>query len=472
MDHKTFIEKRKALAIAPAGHGKTHAITDCMTQILGRQLILTHTHAGVASLRDKLKKQNISSKAYNLETITSYAQAIVQNFYTGKDIPPPESGKTYYAFLIEKATSLLNKKPIKDVIAATYKGLFVDEYQDCTISQHTFIMKLSDILSTRIFGDPLQGIFGFSEALVDLNDKEQMGDFLEDRITLSTPYRWRGVNENLGETLKSIRVELESTDSVDLSKYRLGMELIIAPEADLYNGQRDYHKKIISLLNDESILIIDPDSTSVTPRIKKISSFQNRIRLIESIDDKSFYDIAKKIDLISTEDSPSKKIRDLIAELLSPDSIINQWFDSNGLKSFKKEEKRQAIQKVKESLDDFSQSRDISKIPLILKGVEKLPNIKSYRKELFKVICSAIYFAKENNVTVYEAVVVIRNKTRRAGRKVIGRCIGTTLLTKGLEFDTVVVLNAQKFDKKNFYVALTRARKKLVVFANQNVLSF
>ncbi|MFV1977526.1 MAG: hypothetical protein ACC651_17435 [Candidatus Scalindua sp.] len=43
------------------------------------------------------------------------------------------------------------------------------------------------------------------------------------------------------------------------------------------------------------------------------------------------------------------------------------------------------------------------------------------------------------------------------GRKIKGKCIGTTLLTKGLEFDTVAILNARKFDcPKNLYVALTR----------------
>jgi DNA helicase-2/ATP-dependent DNA helicase PcrA len=47
----------------------------------------------------------------------------------------------------------------------------------------------------------------------------------------------------------------------------------------------------------------------------------------------------------------------------------------------------------------------------------------------------------------------IRNIKRRIGRKISGRCTGTTLLTKGLEFDTVAVLDAHKFKcLENFYV--------------------
>jgi len=37
-----------------------------------------------------------------------------------------------------------------------------------------------------------------------------------------------------------------------------------------------------------------------------------------------------------------------------------------------------------------------------------------------------------------------KNILRRIGRKIFGKCMGTTLLTKGLEFDTVVILNAHK----------------------------
>ena len=59
------------------------------------------------------------------------------------------------------------------------------------------------------------------------------------------------------------------------------------------------------------------------------------------------------------------------------------------------------------------------------------------------------------------------------GRKIEGRCIGTTLLTKGLEFDTVILYEAHKFvDEKNFYVAISRARKKLVLITSAPKIQF
>ena len=54
---RDFISKRKSLLIAPAGCGKTYTIAECLKYTEGLHLILTHTHAGVASLKKKLKKK-------------------------------------------------------------------------------------------------------------------------------------------------------------------------------------------------------------------------------------------------------------------------------------------------------------------------------------------------------------------------------------------------------------------------------
>ena len=76
------------------------------------------------------------------------------------------------------------------------------------------------------------------------------------------------------------------------------------------------------------------------------------------------------------------------------------------------------------------------------------------------------------NTSVSDAMIDQRNRIRRSGRKVKGKCLGTTLLTKGLEFDTVAILDAHNFDcPKHLYVAITRACKKLVIFTENTTLS-
>jgi len=108
----------------------------------------------------------------------------------------------------------------------------------------------------------------------------------------------------------------------------------------------------------------------------------------------------------------------------------------------------------------------------ILKEIKKLKGINCTRLELFYDLCKALEQAEHKGISVYEAMKEIRNIKRRMGRKVNGRCIGTTLLTKGLEFDTVAVLDAHNFKcPKNFYVAITRACRRLIIFTNNKILS-
>jgi len=88
----------------------------------------------------------------------------------------------------------------------------------------------------------------------------------------------------------------------------------------------------------------------------------------------------------------------------------------------------------------------------------------------------SIYISLENahfsGSTVLEAMKNHRNTIRKMGRKLYGKCIGTTLLTKGLEFDTVIVLDADNFkDSKNLYVALSRCSKRLIVVSNKSKLN-
>lgn len=72
-----------------------------------------------------------------------------------------------------------------------------------------------------------------------------------------------------------------------------------------------------------------------------------------------------------------------------------------------------------------------------------------------------------------EATINQGNRIRRAGQNVEGKCLGTTALTKGLEFDTVAILDAHSFTyPKNLYVALTRASKKLIIFSKTLTLTF
>lgn len=469
INYTEFVSRPKSMVVAPAGYGKTHAIAECLIYTKGKQLILTHTHSGVASLKEKIQARNISYNQYRVETITGFAQKYVIAFYCGNDIPEQDDGGAYYTFILEKAKNLFEITPIRDVIKATYSGMFVDEYQDCTIKQHDLIKVLAGILPTRILGDHLQGIFDFKgEVLIDFDNN--LKDF-EKFPDLSEPWRWKKENPDLGECLKKIRDILENKRSVDLNLYQPHIEVLQINENDKYTSGSDYNKKIWSLIKKDNVLIVHPNSTNLNVRKDFISRFNNAFMLVEAIDDKDFYEFSRRFDNINSNNT-YKIIYDLIPDLFNGNTSRDVWFNKNGAKRKTSESDRNAIKPIYEDIEKIKQIPSLLAISKMLRKIRNLTNMKCYRRELFCDLCRALEQAEYKSISAYEAMKELRNSKRRMGRKVNGRCIGTTLLTKGLEFDTCAILDAHKFRCcKNFYVAITRARKRLIIFTNNKVLS-
>jgi superfamily I DNA/RNA helicase len=496
MDYQAFVEKDKSVLIAPAGYGKTYTIVECLKYTSGRQLILTHTHAGIASIKEKIKKTSIASNRYNVETISSFAQKYVNAFYTGTDTPDQEKSREYHSFLIDKATIIFKSNIIRNVIKATYAGLFVDEYQDCTKSQHEMILALSESLRTHVLGDPLQGIFNFNGELVDFDT--DLSDFIK-VPDLSTPHRWyqNGNNSALGDKLKEIRSLLAQGNVVDFSNNIAGLHIILVNPDDIRNSKSEYRKclnKIISNPDNnpdfDSLLIIVPEYEEVKvdgkrvpkgnindrAQIRVLIDYTKSLTLIEAIDDKSFYSLAKKIDdlcsSIGRTRNPLKKIKENVLETIYHKTALNDWFNDNDIKNKRADADKIKASALKSTIDLFLSNPSTLNMNNIIVVLKNNLKIKYKRDGLLYAILNALNHSVLEGISVYEAMKNHRNVIRRTGRKIKGKCIGTTLLTKGLEFDTVAILDADKFDcPKHFYVALTRGCKNLFVFSSQKLLS-
>lgn len=472
-DIDRFVSHEKTMLIAPAGYGKTHSIAASMNALKsnGKHLILTHTHAGIASIKEKLKKENVPSKCFHVETISGFAQRYVLSFYNGNDIPDV-GDKAYFGFILKKALYYFKLKPIRKIVSRSYSSLFVDEYQDCSSNQHNLILLISSLFPTRFLGDPLQGIFQFDplDLLVDMSNNFQMAGFSENKYELQQPQRWlRGNNEKLGEALKAIRGELLLGNPIDLNLYS-AIETHCFKEEDINDPTSEYYKKVNFSLNDNSLLIIHPNTTSINPRLSLIKKFKNRFILLESIDDKDFYKLAGKLDNIVLGQS-ALIIKEICTSIFNK-TELDKWFNDKGLKSKTKPEEKELIEPLKLIIKDYEANPSFSKLRKAMLEIPKLPMLKCYRKEIFNCLCKSLQHADIEKTTVLKAMVEIRNTIRRYGKKTNIKCIGTTLLTKGLEFDTVIVLNAHQFDcPRHLYVAFTRACKKLIVFTNNKILT-
>ena len=491
-DWTDFIMCQRGLLIAPAGHGKTTAIADCLLQCPNGscQLILTHTHAGIASLRTKFRQKNIPSNKYRLETITGFAQRYVIGFF-GSSVLPDESDPMYFSEAIEKCCVLMQSKLVQTVIKSSYDGVFVDEYQDCTIDQHEMIMELAYNLPLHLLGDPLQGIFSFeSKPLVDF--EKDLGPF-ERFDCLSYPWRWKDSNSELGQEILRIRECLEKRETIDLQHNpNIGFHVISLSEND--NENYSLCSRLLNEHDTESLLVICPSYFEMDKygrqflkgdlndrsKIKQRIDYRNRLAVIDAIDSKEDYTCAKTIDEFVKRCAKNNRIKkiarfyDMLGTLHLNMSELNNWIDKERNRFIpRKKDKAVPSTILSEKFSLFESSPSLDCLQDLISFVVSLPGIKHYHSGLYSLIIKCLHVAQTNNLSMFEAMKLIKGRIRHQGRRIHGRIIGTTLLTKGLEFDTVVVWNAHKFeDIKNFYVAISRACKKLILLTNTNVLQF
>lgn len=479
-----FLEGDKNLLIAPAGYGKTYTLAECLqyTPDNEKQLILTHTHAGIASIKEKIKSKGVPSSKYNVQTITGFAQKYVLALHSG-DLGVGQGDKEYFNNIIKAAIRLLKSDAVKRIVTASYNGLFVDEYQDCDIFQHEMIMLLSEVLPTRLLGDEMQGIFDFSSDAPLVSFKNNLKDFKISK--LETPWRWKsnGNNEHLGEDLKVIRGILESDNKViDLRRFRSIEKLHIY---DNINKKPFITFNRLNKLADEAhrtnqnVVVITPERSSysnINTRIRIQSALKNRYKILESFDEKTYYkvseDIDKAIDVTTQNRNLYTDITNRILKTLFHKSDVNMWFGDNKVKNKRGNYKTNSDQ-LNNLTDTFLKEPDAYSLNELLNFIIYELKFKTTRPSLVYGIKSALKNAVENDTTVHEAMVQHKNIRRRMGRNISGCSIGTTLLTKGLEFDTVAIIDAHLFESyKHFYVAITRACKNLIIYSKQNVLRF
>lgn len=489
-----FINKDKSLLIAPAGYGKTHFLAECIkhTPENSKQLILTHTHAGIASIKQKINKLSIPARKYHIETISGFVQKYVLSFHCGDTLN--QETKDYFDKVIQASIKIFNSKAVQKTIVASYDGLFVDEYQDCTKSQHEITLALSQVLPTHILGDPLQGIFDFNESLVDFDTDLDEFERVKD---LDIPWRWKqdGNSDELGDVLKEIRDELNisnvSTFTFPESKGYVFSVFEIS-ESDIYKPQSIYRKHLNTLISNpnsierfNSILFLIPEyidrgipkgNTASRAKLKTTIDYSKQLRLLESFDNRDYYNVVKIIDaLVEGIHRKRKKVARIKENLLFKlfnKTEINLWFGVDNVKS------RQGVNKAKSTIlkELVSASITLPSYQAYLALIAFLKNelkLKHSRPELVFSIVKALNIAIENDELALDAMKRYKNIKRVVGRKVDGKYLGTTLLTKGLEFDTVVILNAHRYtNPKHLYVALTRAAKQVVIFTECDTIRF
>jgi hypothetical protein len=203
--------------LAPAGFGKTHLIAEAVSHGSKRQLVLTHTYAGVNVLRRKMRELKVSHQLFRVDTIASFALRLCLSYSGTSRWKSERPVGQQWTDLYKACSLLLDSGFIRRILRASYSGLYVDEYQDCSTMQHELVLKLARDLPCRLLGDPLQGIFDFNQQPVDW--ERDISAVFACLGQMQVPHRWnRAGTPAMGAWLVAVRNLLENRQPVDLTR--------------------------------------------------------------------------------------------------------------------------------------------------------------------------------------------------------------------------------------------------------------
>ncbi|MGI6566403.1 MAG: hypothetical protein ACOX3I_03610 [Limnochordia bacterium] len=102
-----------------------------------------------------------------------------------------------------------------------------------------------------------------------------------------------------------------------------------------------------------------------------------------------------------------------------------------------------------------------------LRFVKTVNETTIFRPELWAEAERTIRYAKEKNISYEEAASAIRNQPYLR-KNYQYRCLASrTVLAKGLEFDVSIVDVRHKMNARDFYVAISRATRKVVIWTEE-----
>lgn len=462
---------RRACVIAAAGCGKTEqiaratAISDC------NRLILTHTHAGVDAIVSRLQKQQVPASKFHISTIAAWCLRFCRSYPKRASFDSSISAEQInWCDVYEACSHLLSSGAVDGVIRASYGGVFVDEYQDCSVKQHEVIRLLAEILSCVVFGDPLQGIFDFDDPVVDW--ETDVYPVFPREAELKQPHRWRNANNpELAEWLKFVREELAEQRPLDLSTRPRCVQRIDLPET-IEEKRKVLHSSCLELLKaprDHKIIILDnaaaPESRARLARNLAKHWFRN----IEALNCGPLRDAAGRIDAATGSD----RLRAILNFAAECTTGLERAALERAVESYLIGGRRgqKAFQQLLPLAQRVIETGTAESMLGFLDAISERASITVYRREMFSAMQEALRIkVGDPKMTLAEAVWDVQNRIRHIGRKFGRSSVGSILLVKGLEFDHSVIVHQRMMTNKDWYVALTRATRSICILSPAQTL--
>lgn len=449
----------------PAGTGKTHllAAAAAVAAMDGtRSLVLTHTNAGVDAIRKRLRAFGVPSSQFRVDTITSWAFSLVRSYsqiagVSVADVPDWTQSDDY----LKAATAVARSQAIADVHAVSFDYLFIDEYQDCTLVLHEFVMALADAVpKSVILGDRLQAVFTFVGPMATW-DGHVLPAFPQHVLAVE-PHRWTNHNLELGRWLLDIRPELVDGRVFDFGAHSVPGLTYIAGSgptalATVAHSFRNF---------DETVVLLDKWPNDVATHASRLGGSYSVME-----------DISGNFMRTQLQGLPAEGDSQLawwfanfakacVVGLSGLDApVLGRLAKAEGVTHYA----RSGIESVLVALDQLRTSPTYAQLAKAATAVRGTQGLRVYRWEAWNDTLEAIAMTAEDREPVADNLARVRDRLRRTGRRNDSRIASRTLLVKGLEYDHVIIADISKMrDPCNLYVALSRARKSVTVLGGSS----
>jgi hypothetical protein len=459
----------KGYVIAPAGFGKTHLIVEAVQAGAGRYLILTHTYAGVNALKSKMRLLEVPTTRFRVETIASWALRLCLAYPNSAAWTIAHPGGEQWSSLYDSCTLVLARDFVKRIVKASYAGIFVDEYQDCSSSQHAMICELAAILPCVVLGDPLQAIFDFDFADKPVDWNEDVYPSFVCLGQLTEPWRWRNAGSHeLGEWLKLVRQELEKGEQLQLLEpFPKGIKVHFASDSTELLRKQQNVCLYFRVSGSERAVAIHKGSGQFKSKGHSLArQTSGNFSSIEEIEGVALNAFIRRLSKSKTSGMCLKETIRFAASCLTK-------VKSSLLPGTKNGEHVTITSRTKNkplalAANVYLSTPCSANLRLFLSILKELPGVRTFRRDLMNRMMQVLAIHSANpGLSLEEAAGKYQRQFRHSGRPVAyPKLIGTTLLVKGLEFDHAIVLDASSLSRKELYVALTRGSKSLTIISS------
>lgn len=437
---------------SPAGCGKTEAIVRTVgTFCSGPQLVLTHTHAGVDALRQRFREHHVPTAKYHVDTIAGWSWGWVRKYpdnagYQGS-IDIAVWNDVYAAI-----SNLLQKDFVRKGVLNSYAGIIVDEYQDCTVPMHRLIVQLKCLLPCRVLGDDLQGIFGFGDdPLIGWSDVK--GEFASDLGTLETPHRWiKADNERLGRWLLGTRPEFRQNREPDYRGSPIDRRTL---------PYRDLGRQLVRLTHEKQgrICVIGPKARPLPAGIET-ALVNHNYRVLEPNELSALRTL-----ILALADGSAPEKSEAAMEFLARAHGGLSGDDKSFVEKILKGKNQRPRRADRRTLCEKHTAGTTPHLLFdLLQYIEPLAGVSCKLKESVSALKCILEKHLESGTDLRPLYADEITKRKYQSRSSVYRCIGSTLLVKGLEFDHAVILRSPDWQRswgnhRDLYVALTRGSK-------------